>query len=450
MCLYTSSALSVEQVKMLKRDGQQNEIPLLKNRFRVDSNVDEITLLIFRRVGSRPVVLVRPDGVKYSVADLATERVAAWYDEPGFDIVSIKKPMAGPWQAIGDVLPNSRIVVLGDIELKTTPLPPLLFRGEIIKVTGQILNDGDPIDANLFEDVVNLNLYFVSANTGSLANFGAGRQSAAEFKDNGYGLDERAKDGIFTGEFSFSFPAGEWIPELDIITPLFERRVVQESILINEPPFSYTIKAISDDKAEHELTINIDNQVVKPETILFQGKIYYPNNEEQTFTLDATAQLTRHLMIKNNGWGRYNIELSAFGTNINGREFMATLPTYNFSIEKPQPVATEIAVAPDIVIEEPVTTDDIIETMPVEEKMTTLTLISLVIGCNIFILLIGWVVIRIFVQKKPLNLKIDLSFLKKKKADHDENINLEKTKTTQSGSKSDKTDEILDLSMSDD
>ena len=58
--LFSASAFAVKQVELLKRDGEQNEIPLLDNRFRIDSQLDEITLLFFRKPGSPAVILVRP------------------------------------------------------------------------------------------------------------------------------------------------------------------------------------------------------------------------------------------------------------------------------------------------------------------------------------------------------------------------------------------------------
>ncbi|NQZ10752.1 MAG: hypothetical protein HRT35_26670, partial [Algicola sp.] len=40
---------------------ENNQLPLFDNRFRIDHEVKEITLLFFRRSGSPPVILVRPD-----------------------------------------------------------------------------------------------------------------------------------------------------------------------------------------------------------------------------------------------------------------------------------------------------------------------------------------------------------------------------------------------------
>ncbi|MFL3652003.1 MAG: TIGR03503 family protein [Pseudoalteromonas sp.] len=442
--LFAGSAYGVKQVEVLKRDGHQNEIPLLENRFRIDSKIEEITLLFFRKPGAPAVILVRPDGSKYFATEAVRNPDLDWFDELTYDLVTIKNPMAGPWQVIGSILPNSRIVVLGEVSLEAQPLPPMLFRGETIKITGKILNDGEPIDAELFRDVVSLNVDFVSTNNENFANFGSGVQEVAEFKDDGRGFDERAKDGIFTGEFTLDFPAGEWTPELYVATPLLQRRIVQDTIEVHEPPFSTNVTLAEQDTDEHKLTITIDPSVVKPETVIIQGKIYYPNNEEQMFTIDAAPNDSRQLNVKNYDWGRYSVELSVFGTNINEREFMATLPTYKFEIERPIVAVPEIDPATIIAPEQMKASE------PEDEKMATSTIISLIIGCNILILLLGWLAIRVFVQKKPIKFKVKLPFLNKKKAADGEVTNTEKNQVGKNGSKNDKSGEILNLSMSDD
>ncbi len=71
VCVLPLMGLATEQDKItpLQRDGIQNEIPLLDNRFRIDHKVDKITLLFFRKRGAPAVVLVRPDGSKYYATD---------------------------------------------------------------------------------------------------------------------------------------------------------------------------------------------------------------------------------------------------------------------------------------------------------------------------------------------------------------------------------------------
>nr|WP_246239938.1 TIGR03503 family protein [Pseudoalteromonas caenipelagi] len=440
MMMLTTCSMAAPLVTVLERDGVSNEVPLLDNRFRIDHKVDKISLLFFRKPGSPAVVLVQPDGSKIYATHALRDDTLQWYDEVSFDLIVISNPTPGPWQVIGNIQPDSRVMVVGEIELKVEPLPPLIFRGETLKVTGRVTNDGAPIDIGYFREVVTLVVDFVSTNNDAYDNFGAGTQSVTEFKDDGREFDERPMDGIFTGEFQLTFPAGEWRPEFHIETPLMKRKVVAKPIIIAEPPFDYELTISESEEFDHELMIKIDNQTVKPESVIFQGKIFYPNGEEQPFTIDPKTRLHRTLPIKNYDWGRYSVEISAFGENINGREFMATLPIYKFEIERPIEKVPELAV--------PIQTVLIPEPEPEPEVNTTMVVSVIVLG-NLFILLIGWLAFRVMVQNKPIKLNIKLpSFKTKEKATEEKKT--EQQKPDENGSKNDKSGDILNLSMTDD
>ena len=129
----TLSAQSDDKITLLKRDGQQNEVPLLNNRFRIDYKVEEINLLFFRKPGTPAVVLVQPDGSKLYATSAIKEPNVDWFDEISYDLITIREPTPGPWQVVGSILPDSRIVVIGDIDLKVEPLPPLLLEERQLK-----------------------------------------------------------------------------------------------------------------------------------------------------------------------------------------------------------------------------------------------------------------------------------------------------------------------------
>ncbi|MBQ4863305.1 TIGR03503 family protein [Pseudoalteromonas sp. MMG013] len=437
-------ALALPSITLLQRNGKINEIPLLDNRFRIDHKVDKITLLFFRTRGAPAVVLVKPDGSKLYAPQALKNENLDWFDEPSYDLITISNPTPGPWQVVGSIQPNSRIMVLGEVELHVDPLPPLLFRGETLKVSGHITNDGKPIQTGYFRDVVSLFVEFTSTNNNNYANFGAGTQSVTAFKDDGREFDERPMDGIFTGEFKLSFPAGEWQPEFFIETPILKRRVVKEPLIIAEPPFDYHLELATDKESEHELLLRIDQDIVKPETVIFQGKIFYPNGEEKMFTLNEEARLYRKVMIQNYDWGRYSIELSAFGENVNGREFMATLPMYKFEIERP------IEKVPELPLAEQKMADQEKAAEIVDDTMSSSTMIAIILFGNLMVLLFGWLAIRIFVQNKPIKLRFKLPSFKKKSELEIEETEIENQKSDGNGSKNDKSGDILNLSMSDD
>jgi uncharacterized protein (TIGR03503 family) len=112
----------------------------LKNRFRIDHMVDDVVLLIQRRYGSSPVVLVLPDGSKW-YASRHPEDVK-WMDGITGDMIHIKHPMAGPWQLLGNVVEGSTIKMVSKLGIGVDPIPQPLFQGERLKVTTRLLGDG--------------------------------------------------------------------------------------------------------------------------------------------------------------------------------------------------------------------------------------------------------------------------------------------------------------------
>lgn len=453
ICLISPFVFAVEPeeaLKVIQRDAGENEVKLFNNRFRIDHKVDEITLLFFRKRGSSPVILIRPDGSKMYATQGVTGEIE-WYDDLTYDIIKIEKPMPGPWQAVGDILPESKIFVLSEIELHVDPLPELMFKGETIKLTGKLTNGGAPITSGHFRDVVTLDVDFVSTNNSEYKNFGAKTVRVAEFKDDGKGFDEYPGDAVFTGEFKLNFASGQWRPEFYLITPLVERRLVDESVMVEEAPFTYELELAKEQKSEHVLKIKIDNTQVDPNTVLFQGKIFYPNNEEQAFSIDANDTANREIRLINYDWGNYSVELSAFGTNINGREFMTTLENYTFSIEPPieeEEQKSEIIplTQSDLKLDE--INSELIEQQQASEIETS-KLISIIILGNVVILILGGVFFRLVVQKKPL-FKFNFKFKSKKSTAEEEFSFDDSNEKSKNGRKSNDSDEILNLSISDD
>ena len=152
-------------------DDYQNSIILLQNRFRIDHEVDEVTLIFFREFGSAPVVLVRPDGSKI-FSSQAEKNNVEWFDDDTFDMIKIKNPVPGPWQAVGQVMPESRVMVISEIELHADPLPAVIFSGEVLKQTAYLTNGGKPIDYSQFRDVVDVSIELRSTNNPNYDNFG--------------------------------------------------------------------------------------------------------------------------------------------------------------------------------------------------------------------------------------------------------------------------------------
>ena len=421
-CAYSSFAQQAQEAssqpepaEVLREVGSDfhNSIKLLQNRFRIDYEVDEVTLVFFRKFGSAPVVLVKPDGTKIFQGD-AEDQGMFWYDSATYDMINIKKPTPGPWQAVGQILPGSRVMVLSELQLHADPLPEVIFSGEILKQTAYLTNGGEPINYTEFRDVVGLDMKLVSTNNPNYNNFGADEQTIATFEDNGRGMDEAPLDGVFTGQFNLAVASGEWTPIFIVSTPMFTREQVDPPLMLYPNPVKIEVVQDGGGDGYHKLLIDVERDLVDINTLLIDGKVRFPNGDVQNFSLTEQSDQSREHLIVNFEYGVYRVKLTAYGNTSSGRDFILDVPEYTFLAEAPElapvtaaPIGEDgqpIDLESQVVAEQLDASDPAAEPMemplPEEEKMATSTLVSLIIGINLFLVIGGGVVIWLLLREK--------------------------------------------------
>lgn len=324
------------EIKYYEDDNVTNQIPYFDNRFRIDAKLEEVTLLFYHVSGSPPVILVRPDGSKLKVNNYDKSQVE-WFDDRTFDMIKIKTPMPGPWQVIGNVLPNSKIMVLTEIRLEVKPLPEVILAGETLKIEATLHNGDQAIEQPAFRDVVKLDVDFYSTNKPEYDNFGADSVQLTSFRDDGRDLDEYAADGRFTGEFDLKIAAGEWEPVYTIKLPMVERKLAQKAIILRNSPVALSVKKAQKESDKHKVVFAIDGTYVKPESMIFQGKVTFPDKQVESFSImndEAGQQVNSRLLeLKYTEPGVHRLNVNGFGETIDGREFRLVLHEFTFNIE---------------------------------------------------------------------------------------------------------------------
>lgn len=324
------------QLDFFNDDNVTNQIPYFDNRFRIDAELDEIILIFYRKAGAAPIILVRPDGSKININNYPADKIE-WFDDLTFDMIKIKKPMPGPWQALGAILPDSKIMVVSDIRLEVSPLPEVVLAGETLKIEARLFNGNRIIEQSGFREVVNLDVDFYSANNPKDENFNADSVELTTFRDDGRDLDEYAADGRFTGEFELKLAAGEWQPVYSIKMPMVERRLSQKPLILRPSPVEITADISYDELGYHFIHLTIDPTFVKPESMIFQGKITYPNKHIEAFSImpDEIGEdpTKRVLKIGYTEAGVHLININAFGETIHDREFRMVLRQFDFNVE---------------------------------------------------------------------------------------------------------------------
>ena len=195
--------------------------------------------------------------------------------------------------------------------------------------------------------------------------------------------------------------------------------------------------------------------------MIFQGKIYYPNQEVQSFSITENIAEARIFNVINYDFGIYRVTMSAFGENTNGREFMLEIPDFSFTIDPPLLEDTDISdgVQLDVDGNPLISPEDAAAALAEAEKEPepvdyTSTIIIIVFG-NLLLALVGWLMLRIFVQKKPISFNFKLpmpkfklpkmSLKRKGKKGGDEKAGEESKKDKNQS----EDDDILDLSLPD-
>jgi uncharacterized protein (TIGR03503 family) len=320
------------KIDYYQSDNVTNAIPYFENRFKIDALLEEITLLFYRRSGTPPIILVRPDGTKIKINNLPKDKIT-WFDDRTFDLITIKNPMPGPWQAIGDILPQSHIMVVTDVTIKVDPLPEVILSGETLKIEGHLYNGEQAIDDPLFRDVINLNVDFFSTNNSAYDNFGAEPIKIAQFRDDGLDLDEYAKDGVFTGEFELAFAPGEWLPIYSVIMPMATRELRQKPIILQKTPITISVEPVMEVGKSHKVIFTIDPTYVDVDSVLFQGKVIFPDRQEVPFSILEEKGNLRTYELAYTESGIHRIKVSVFGKTINDREFRLVLEQFTFNAE---------------------------------------------------------------------------------------------------------------------
>lgn len=319
-----------------------SDIPLLDNRFRIDYGVKEITFIIKRKPGTPSVILVRPDGSKLYVGKVTPPDVG-WLTQQDQDLITVRNPMPGPWQAIGEVDPDNRVRLLTDIRLESEPLPARLYQGERVKLQSRLLIDGAAPGAGYYLSDLGMTVKLQQFNDAAQSGEPIVEETLGHYLDDGKGLDEVPGDGVLTAEAVLDVPAGKYRALYSTGNQVFSRAQSQQ-VLLFPWPLSYTLDAPSGD-TRARLSLLIDADELDPASVVIQGKAIDSAGVSMVFNAVATEPRLGVDLSALKAAGQYRVEATLFGTTRLGREVQLQLPVKSFTI-LPPPAPTPSAASP--------------------------------------------------------------------------------------------------------
>lgn len=295
-----------------------SSVSLLDNRFRVDPSIEQITFVVYREAQTQPVVLVRPDGRKYYA--WKQEDGVRWHKESAMDIVSIDNPMPGPWQAVGKVSQQNKVLLISELALEADVLPARLYQGEEIKFTAQLTSNGEPVTERDFLDRVNLRVTFTRyvENEQSLDNLAKPLPEViGEFADDGQGLDEVAGDGRFTVALPITPEPGKYRARITSGNGVFLRAIEQE-VLVYPSPVEMMLQQSRSNEQPHRVIIDGENGMVERGSLAVKVEHLDPDENLSHFSATATEDVAHlDLDIPNLGAiGTYQWRADIFATDM--------------------------------------------------------------------------------------------------------------------------------------
>lgn len=338
------SALSTFSALTLANPAYQtSDIPFLDNRFRVDFDVEEVTFIISRAKFKEPVILIRPDGSKVRIWD-ANEKTR-WLEGLEHDIITIANPMAGPWQAVGDISGENRIRILSDVKLDVERLPIQLYRGERVRVTGSLHNQNTQLhDAYLRDTELIMTAHGYHRPQDD--NFKFAFKELSKFNDQGERFDEVPGDGIFTTYLKLDLVTGKYRFAVTVKNNVFSRAFSQDVIVFPSP---VKTKILPFEGLENPtLILDFDTDELDPNSIIVEAKVETKDHDEvNRFTLFGTPSSKRleHHIIRPEQYGSYRVTMTLFATTKLGREIVIQLPDQAFVIPKPVVIDASLAVS---------------------------------------------------------------------------------------------------------
>ncbi len=370
-----------------------SDIPLLDNRFRIDYGVKEITFIVTRKPGTPSVILVRPDGSKLYVGKVTPPDVG-WLALKDQDLITIRDPMPGPWQAIGEVDPDNRVRLLSNIRLETDQLPIQLYQGERVKLKSWLLIDDAPPKAGYYLTDLGMTVRLQRFNDAKQEGEPIVDEVLGHYRDDGKGLDEVPGDGIMTAEAVLDVAAGKYRAMYSTGNQVFSRARYQD-VLIYPLPVSYTLAPPSQEFGA-KLSFLIDADELDPASVVIEGKATNTVGASMAFNAVATEPRVEIDLSAIKEVGQYEVNATLFGTTRLGREIQVTLPVKSFNIF---PV---LAAEPSAASAASETSAAVPNQVKFEEKQSSGWLIWLLGGVGILLVLLGGVGFILLQKRRAL------------------------------------------------
>jgi uncharacterized protein (TIGR03503 family) len=327
----TADALNRFFVQAFDASAPAEQVPLAGNHFLVDSSIDELTALVFRKDG-KPVELISPDKKTYSFAKHGDD--IKWFQGVGFDLITVKKPFEGEWTAVAEIEKGSRVTIVSNLSLAATRYSESLFASDpAADLTAALKQQGEVVTQAEFLKLVTF--------TASVQR----REDNKQWQLDLSAANATPADGYFHSPMAMFSEPGTYEVAIDADGKTFQRSQKQ-TVAVREN-FDVRVSATDDIPPAHRVTLFAQNPEVDVATAKVTAHIKAPDGKSSEQIVVSSADREWQLALENTSEnGRYEVHFDVEGQYRSSEEHKGAKFTYRTTVVAIDASGAQVIAAP--------------------------------------------------------------------------------------------------------
>lgn len=350
----SSEELTKVFVQALNQAVPSEEVPIEGNEFVIDSSIEEFTALIFRGDDGLPTEIISPDKSNYQYGKKDPD--VKWFQDRGYDLITITRPLEGTWKIKSDIQPESRVTVVSNLQLDVSKLPANFFAGEQLKVDVSFIEDGNRVTNSDFLSLLDIQLQLKTEE---------GKSASKSMSDP----ENPPLGGVFSESITKLSKVGQYEVTVLVDGKTFKRSKRQVVNLRAPFDFEFSVKSGGAEPFYELVVTPLNESIALDDTTIFV-KTKFPDNTSLISALEMDQGNNRWILQipPDKGDGVYEVAVKVKSKTNAGQDFQ--FRPKPFEAEFPIPVgASNRIVSVNEEIDEPVLEEAVEKIEPIEEEL---------------------------------------------------------------------------------
>jgi len=316
-----NSAEGLEKLflRMFDKVATANTLPLTNNRVTVDGSIKEATFLVFREADGAETSLTTPSSETLIFKD--HPEAIQWHKESRYDLITITNPESGDWQINAKLDPENRVMVVTDLQLKTTALPNDMAANKPVTFQIHLEQEGKVIQRREFLQFVKVALTQTSMKD---------EKWQWDLYDNGNEPDVAANDGIYTGLLRESLIDGEHEFEINVDGTTFQRNT-RQLVKVYDQPIRADISPLDDGRIVISVVPYLS--LVNADSMNVEATHIKPSGEKKNIQVPRVSTSEWRLELDEHETpGKHSISIHVIGDSPDGEKIDASVAPKLFQI----------------------------------------------------------------------------------------------------------------------